>query len=108
MVGSPWQVLTLLISYNYFVLKLGPRLMENRKAFNVDRLIQVYNAVQILLCAWLVERVSSWSCLMLANSSRCQRDKKMLIIVHNQQPLPYNRHLIFKNANAIADQLVGF
>lgn len=57
MVGSPFPVLGMLIFYNYFVQKLGVKLMKDRKPFNLDRIIQVYNVVQIYLCAWFSVQV---------------------------------------------------
>ncbi|KAL0277861.1 UNVERIFIED_CONTAM: hypothetical protein PYX00_004992 [Menopon gallinae] len=54
MTGSPIPCIILLLCYNYFVQKLGPELMKDRKPFNVDRLIQIYNIIQVLLCSWLV------------------------------------------------------
>lgn len=58
LVGSPWTVISILAFYHYFVHKLGPALMQNRRPFNVDRLIQIYNASQVILCSWLVIEVS--------------------------------------------------
>ncbi|XP_023718136.1 elongation of very long chain fatty acids protein AAEL008004 [Cryptotermes secundus] len=53
LMGSPWPVLFIGISYLYFVKSLGPCLMKNRPAFNLDRTIRMYNLVQIILCAFL-------------------------------------------------------
>ncbi|PNF22828.1 hypothetical protein B7P43_G02162 [Cryptotermes secundus] len=61
--GSPWPVLFIGISYLYFVKSLGPCLMKNRPAFNLDRTIRMYNLVQIILCAFLFKMVS-YNCVI--------------------------------------------
>ncbi|XP_034242385.1 elongation of very long chain fatty acids protein 7-like [Thrips palmi] len=48
MVGGPANVALLLTAYLYFVLSLGPRLMEHRKPFNLDKIMIVYNALQVV------------------------------------------------------------
>lgn len=53
--GSPWPVIFLTISYLYFVKSLGPRLMKNRPAFNVDSVLRLYNLLQIILCTTFVK-----------------------------------------------------
>ncbi|XP_012288732.1 elongation of very long chain fatty acids protein AAEL008004 [Orussus abietinus] len=53
LISSPWPVLIIMTSYLYFVQTLGPRLMANRKPFNLDRIMQIYNALQIVSCACL-------------------------------------------------------
>lgn len=58
LIGSPWGVLTLLGFYLYFVQVLGPRLMERRKPYELDRIIQIYNVIQILLNAYLLRVVN--------------------------------------------------
>lgn len=35
--------------------------MKNRKPFNLDRLIQVYNIIQVVACAYLFIEVSTGS-----------------------------------------------
>jgi len=58
LMGSPWPVICIAIFYVYFVRSLGPRLMKDRPAFNVDPVVRVYDLLQILCCLWLVRRVS--------------------------------------------------
>ncbi|KAK3930191.1 Elongation of very long chain fatty acids protein [Frankliniella fusca] len=54
MVRNPLPVFTIVAAYLYFVLSLGPRLMKDRQPFNLDRVMMVYNAVQVVWCAYLV------------------------------------------------------
>ncbi|XP_046615289.1 elongation of very long chain fatty acids protein 1-like isoform X1 [Neodiprion virginianus] len=54
LIGSPWPILGLMFCYIHFVLSLGPRLMKDRKPFNLDRVMQIYNVVQILVSAYLL------------------------------------------------------
>ncbi|CAH0391946.1 unnamed protein product [Bemisia tabaci] len=51
--GHLWIPIGIVSLYNYFVLKWGPEFMEKRKPFNVDRIMIVYNIIQIVLCSWV-------------------------------------------------------
>ncbi|XP_050521966.1 elongation of very long chain fatty acids protein AAEL008004-like [Daktulosphaira vitifoliae] len=55
LMSSMWPVLLILIAYLYFVLKLGPSIMKNRKPFNIDRIVMIYNIVQVLYSTYLVK-----------------------------------------------------
>ncbi|XP_043274331.1 elongation of very long chain fatty acids protein AAEL008004-like [Venturia canescens] len=50
---APWSILAFTASYIYFVQTLGPRWMANKKPYNLDRIMQIYNVVQIGLSAYL-------------------------------------------------------
>ncbi|KAK3930190.1 Elongation of very long chain fatty acids protein [Frankliniella fusca] len=52
---SPFPMLTILAAYLYFVLSLGPRFMKHRKPYNLDKVMIVYNAVQVIWCCWLAK-----------------------------------------------------
>ena len=41
-----------------FVLKWGPRFMKNRKPFNLDKILILYNALQVVACLYLFVNVS--------------------------------------------------
>lgn len=53
LISSPIPGICILVFYNYFVNHLGPRLMEDRKPFKLDRFMIYYNIVQILACLYL-------------------------------------------------------
>ncbi|KAI5643774.1 GNS1/SUR4 family domain-containing protein [Phthorimaea operculella] len=53
LVAKPYQGLTLLALYLMFVLKWGPAWMKNRKPFNLDKILIVYNAGQVVACMYL-------------------------------------------------------
>ncbi|KAF2901140.1 hypothetical protein ILUMI_05046 [Ignelater luminosus] len=40
--------------YHYFIFKLGPRIMQNRPPFDLERVLVVFNLVQIIACFYLV------------------------------------------------------
>ncbi|XP_055677227.1 elongation of very long chain fatty acids protein AAEL008004-like [Lutzomyia longipalpis] len=50
---NPLKVLLLLIFYLYFVLKWGPKYMEKRKPFNLERILIVFNVAQIAVCSYM-------------------------------------------------------
>lgn len=56
--GSIWPVTFIVIVYLYFVLKIGPEFMKYRDPYNIDRIVLVYNAVQVLFSIYLVKEVS--------------------------------------------------
>lgn len=58
LMGSPGPLLTILATYWYFCISAGPRYMKDRKPYDLKRIIQIYNAVQIVLSVYLVWEVS--------------------------------------------------
>ncbi|KAG8337165.1 elongation of very long chain fatty acids protein AAEL008004-like [Homalodisca vitripennis] len=76
LMGSPWPVLSIVGFYLYFVLKLGPRLMERKPAFDLKYVMILYNFYQVAF--------SSWMCYRLFKT-----DKAIdYLINHGCQPLP--------------------
>ncbi|XP_043786620.1 elongation of very long chain fatty acids protein-like [Apis laboriosa] len=53
LIESPWGCLGIILFYLYFVHELGPNIMAKRKPFNLDRILQIYNLIQIVLCAFV-------------------------------------------------------
>ncbi|KAJ8732478.1 hypothetical protein PYW07_015077 [Mythimna separata] len=52
-VAKPYQTLALLGLYLMFVLKWGPKHMKNRQPYNLDAVLMLYNAFQIVSCTYL-------------------------------------------------------
>lgn len=59
LMSSPGPLLTILATYWYFCISAGPRYMKDRKPYDLKRIIQLYNAVQVLLSVYLVWEVSN-------------------------------------------------
>ncbi|XP_050085363.1 elongation of very long chain fatty acids protein AAEL008004 isoform X2 [Anopheles aquasalis] len=59
LMSSPLPTLALCLGYVYLVKVLGPRLMENRKPFQLKNTLIVYNFIQVVFSAWLF-----YECLM--------------------------------------------
>jgi len=57
LMDSPWPVVIILIAYLYFVLSAGPKFMKYRSPLKIDRIVMVYNVVQVLFSAYLVKEV---------------------------------------------------
>ncbi|XP_058818384.1 elongation of very long chain fatty acids protein AAEL008004-like [Topomyia yanbarensis] len=53
LMNPPWMPLALIASYMYFVQSLGPRLMANRKAFELRQTLLMYNILQVILNIYL-------------------------------------------------------
>nr|CAD7417114.1 unnamed protein product [Timema poppensis] len=51
--SSPVPILTILALYLYFVLSLGPNMMNSREPFHLQKLLVVYNLYQVLFSSWL-------------------------------------------------------
>lgn len=56
--SSPVAMFVILFFYLNFVLSWGPKWMRDRKPFNIDTIMVVYNFVQIIACIYLVYVVS--------------------------------------------------
>ncbi|XP_063706625.1 very long chain fatty acid elongase AAEL008004-like isoform X2 [Culicoides brevitarsis] len=71
LMSSPFPTLAICLTYVYIVKVLGPRLMENRKPFQLKNTLIVYNFLQVVFSSWLF-----YECLMggwwNAYSFRCQ------------------------------------
>ncbi|KAH0944874.1 hypothetical protein HN011_003725 [Eciton burchellii] len=60
--NSPLSLILLIGCYLYFIYSFGPKYMEKRQPFKVDRLVQIYDFLQIILSLVIfVEAVQFWS-----------------------------------------------
>ncbi|CAG2058889.1 unnamed protein product [Timema podura] len=53
LIGSPVYVLVIVALYLFFVLVAGPKFMENRRPYNLKKIITAYNILQVLANAYL-------------------------------------------------------
>ncbi|XP_063988213.1 very long chain fatty acid elongase AAEL008004-like isoform X2 [Diachasmimorpha longicaudata] len=53
LMSSPFPTLFVCLSYVYLVKVLGPKLMENRKPFQLKNVLIAYNFFQVIFSAWL-------------------------------------------------------
>ncbi|KAJ9590202.1 hypothetical protein L9F63_016691, partial [Diploptera punctata] len=53
---SIWQPIAVVAAYLYVVLSLGPALMRDRKPLKIEFIMKCYNLLQVVLCAYAVER----------------------------------------------------
>lgn len=58
MMSSPLPTLGICLFYAYFSKVLGPKLMENRKPFDLRRTLIIYNFVQTVFSAWIFYEVT--------------------------------------------------
>lgn len=49
LVENPLNIIFIVMAYIYFVKKLGPQVMENRKPFKLQKLLMMYNLLQIIV-----------------------------------------------------------
>lgn len=57
MMSSPIPTVIILFCYLRFVNVWGPKFMENRKAYNLDKIIIYYNAINVIVSSWLFYEV---------------------------------------------------
>lgn len=57
LMSSPFPTLFICIGYVYVVKVLGPKIMENRKPFQLKDTLVVYNLFQVIFSAWLFYEV---------------------------------------------------
>lgn len=71
MMSSPFPTLAICLSYAYFSKVLGPKLMENRKPFDLRGILITYNLLQTLFSTWIFYEylMSGWA---KDYSIRCQ------------------------------------
>ncbi|XP_049781491.1 elongation of very long chain fatty acids protein AAEL008004 isoform X1 [Schistocerca nitens] len=71
LMSSPFPTAAICLTYVYIVKVLGPRLMENRKPFELKNLLIAYNFFQVIFSAWLFYEclMSGW---LTEYSFRCQ------------------------------------
>lgn len=51
---NPLAVIGILTVYLLFVLKFGPLIMKNRPAYKLERVMQIYNVIQVVACIYIV------------------------------------------------------
>ena len=56
LMSSPWPVLCLVMFYILAVV-LGPRLMKTRDAFNIKRILIIYNLFLVILSVYMMYEV---------------------------------------------------
>lgn len=57
--SSPFPQTMIILSYIYFVTTLGPRLMENRKPFDLKRPMIIYNFSIVAFSLYMIYEVGN-------------------------------------------------
>lgn len=58
LVRTPWTIISIVTIYLYFVNDFGRRFMKNREPFELNKIINIYNLVQIALNLTMIVIVS--------------------------------------------------
>ncbi|KAI9584426.1 elongation of very long chain fatty acids protein 7-like [Glossina fuscipes] len=77
LMSSPAPISILLFTYLTFILFIGPLLMENRKAFALRRILQVYNIIQIFFNIFMIVSLTYRKVYIIGNlfSSSCKVER---------------------------------
>lgn len=70
--SSPFPTAAICLTYVYVVKVLGPRLMDNRKPFEMKKVLVVYNLFQVVFSMWLFHEISMSGWLTGRYNFRCQ------------------------------------
>lgn len=57
--SSPLPTILICCTYVYTMKVLGPKLMENRKPFQLQKVLILYNFLQVGISTWLFYEVSA-------------------------------------------------
>lgn len=76
--SSPLPQTIIIAAYIYFVTSLGPRIMENRKAFDLKGVLIVYNFSVVALSLYMCYEVSHRVYLL-----SCTIDLKFVLLNHS-------------------------
>lgn len=87
LMGSPGPMLTIVGCYLAFVLKVGPRMMEKRPAYQLTNVMIAYNAFQVLLSLFIVQRVFDPSMISMILSPRCSKAEQASVDLNLQNVL---------------------
>lgn len=64
LMSSPLPQTIIILAYIYFVTSLGPRIMENRKAFDLKGVLIVYNFGVVALSLYMCYEVGHYDLLL--------------------------------------------
>lgn len=67
LIGSPIPIAIILGVYLYFVNNFGPKMMKDRKPFQLRELMLLYNAGQVFICSYIVYKVSRSPKVLMIN-----------------------------------------
>lgn len=70
--NKPWFMLQLMTAYLLFVKVIGKRLMENRKPFNLNKIINYYNLSQVVLNLYCAYTSFTYSYMQKGYNPTCQ------------------------------------
>ncbi|XP_031826847.1 elongation of very long chain fatty acid james bond protein [Nomia melanderi] len=76
LMGSPGPVLCIVGVYLMFVLKVGPKMMEKRPAYQLNSTLIAYNAFQVLFSLWLLLKLVDMNIIRAIVSPKCDVDSK--------------------------------
>jgi len=65
---SPIPTVIIVAMYLYLVLVLGPRLMANRKPFQLNAVLVTYNALQVIFSVFMLWEVRRSNTVLSPNS----------------------------------------
>lgn len=75
LMGSPTPLILILGAYLTFVLKIGPRMMEQRPAFELKKLLIAYNGFQVVFSVYLASTALNFNFFRYIFSNSCHTQK---------------------------------
>lgn len=91
LMGSPGPILCIVLVYLLFVIKIGPKIMENRPAFELKGFLIAYNALLIVFNIWLTSLATKIDLTALIRSNGCRLQTHQLSKDESLE-MPVNEH----------------
>lgn len=87
---SPLPTVAIILAYLWFVNDYGRKMMEHRQPFKLDRILQVYNAIQIFLSSYTCYKLLkhgwftryNWQCAPVVYDLENYDDYMMASMIH--------------------------
>lgn len=78
-------MISLILIYLWFVLKVGPDYMNSRKPFDLTGIIRAYNIFQVIACSWFIVKFhqygfsfrNTWRCIDEVNAKETITDNML-------------------------------
>lgn len=88
--SSPFPLITSIIIYLWLIYKVLPAFMKSRKAYELTTIIRVYNALQVMICAYFVIRhqmigvglLSACTCMQPKDNEKISSENMEILKLH--------------------------
>lgn len=88
--SGPWNVISIVLIYLYFILAVGPRFMKHRKPFDLRQFALTYNIAMVIINGYIFYQgmiitkygTDAWGCNLVDYRSKDENEARKLHIGH--------------------------